>query len=184
MRQTQFTRHLDNDTLFHRYQSATKPKYRERWHLIWLVQSEGYSVVGASQILGRARNWGHRWIHFYSEKGPDSLEAVNPSGWVPPRQKLDKPLRQKIYRVLVEPAPEDLRGAEWTGPLVAEYVQSRFQIQIGRDTGWRLLREAGLTLQTPRPQHAKANKQAQEVFKKNATRNRPPGANREPGKSD
>lgn len=166
MRQTRFTHHLDNDELLRRYQSATNPKYRERWHLIWLVQSEGYSVVGASEIVGHARNWGHHWIHLYSDSGPDSIEVVNRGGWIPPKQKLDKPLRQKIYKALVEAVPEDLWGSEWTGPLVADYVESRFQIGIGRDTGWRLLREAGLTRQTPRPHHAKASKEAQETFKK------------------
>jgi transposase len=54
----------------------------------------------------------------------------------------------------------------WTSQKVADWLASKRGKKVNVARGWEWLKRLGFSLQTPRPRHAKADKQAQEAFKK------------------
>jgi hypothetical protein len=54
----------------------------------------------------------------------------------------------------------------WTVPKLVLAIEAEFGIVLGKTAAWELVRQPGFRQKAPRPQHAKADKQAQESFKK------------------
>jgi transposase len=46
-------------------------------------------------------------------------------------------------------------------------IETQFGISLGQTATWDLVQQLGFRQKVPRPRHAKADKQAQESFKKN-----------------
>ena len=64
--------------------------------------------------------------------------------------KLTTRQRGALYAALQKRPPD---GGLWTGPKVARYVRTRWQVTACPETGWRWLVELGFSLQVPRPSH-------------------------------
>ncbi len=56
----------------------------------------------------------------------------------------------------------------WSGPKVAAWIAAKTGHEIHPQRGWDYLKQLGFTLKRPRPRHAKADAEAQAVFKKGA----------------
>lgn len=88
--------------------------------------------------------------------------GVNPGA----RPVVDEALREELRVLLQEPVPEAVGGGLWNGAKVAAWVQERLGRPVHRQRGQEVLRALGYSCQVPRPRHAKADPEQQEVFKK------------------
>jgi transposase len=167
--QAELVPHLTNDQLKERWESASRPEYAKRWHLLWLIQSLGLSIRKAVPLLGHTLTWGITWVRYYNEQGPDSIEAVRTRNPNPPKRKVHPPMRLIVYEAVLEPVPNEIGGGQWSSPKVVKYVKHKFGVDISDDIGLDLLHEAGLSRQTQRPRHVAASAQAQKEFKKNSS---------------
>ena len=148
-----FVRHLPVSKLRYRYTSCRHPVEKPRWHALWLLArtdhprtpAEVADVVGLSAVTVRAVL--HRW----NAHGPDGVADRRRGNGAEP--KLTPRRRDALYAALHKRPPD---GGVWTGPKVARYVRDRWQVAVRPETGWRWLRDLGLTLQVPRPSHPKA----------------------------
>jgi transposase len=102
-------------------------------------------LVGLSGVTVRAIL--HRW----NEHGPDGLTDRRRGNGAAP--KLTARRRDALYAAVQKRPPD---GGLWTGPKVAQYVRTRWQITVRPETGWRWLVELGFSLQVPRPSHPNA----------------------------
>ena len=163
--------HLNDEQLKQRWDTASTIEYGKRWQLLWLVQTKKYSLSEASKVVGHTLTWGRYWFHLYNAEGPTCIEAVRTRNPNPPFRKLDIEKRNQIYNAVIEPVPEAIGGGQWSGPKVVRYVRHTWNINIHRDTGWVLLKEANLSLQTARPVHSKSSENVKNNYKKNFSRN-------------
>ena len=74
----------------------------------------------------------------------------------------------QLESVLVEsPQQQGLPFLFWSTKLVQYYIEQEYEISYNSRQVRNILHSMGMTCQKPRPQHVKANKKAQEEFKKN-----------------
>ncbi|TFU26486.1 hypothetical protein E0687_05605 [Thermus tengchongensis] len=104
--------------------------------------------------------------------GPEALRDgrhSNPGA----RPKLTPEETLRVLQALEGPPPD---GGLWTGPKLQRWVAEHLGKRLSLNPIYRLLHEAGFALRVPRPVHRKAEREAQEAFKKNsAKRWRRPG---------
>ena len=148
-----FVRHRARNQLRANYRAGRHPIEKTRWHAIWLLsrtdqpRTSGQvgNLVGLSGVTVRAVL--HRW----NEHGPDGLVDRRQGNGAEP--KLTTRRRDALYAALQKRPPD---GGLWTGPKVALYVRTRWQVAVRSETGWRWLVELGFSLQVPRPSHPSA----------------------------
>lgn len=148
-----FVRHRTQNHIRAKYRACRHPIEKTRWHAIWLLSRTDQprtsdqvgDLVGLSGVTVRAVL--HRW----NEHGPDGLTDRRRGNGAEP--KLTARRRDALYAAVQKRPPD---GGLWTGPKVARYVRTRWQITVRPETGWRWLVEFGFTLQVPRPSHPKS----------------------------
>ena len=168
IRETHLEKHLSDEELEYLFQSSPDTKHRERFQMLWLVQHKQIPAIFAAQMVGRAKSWAHYWITIYNKEGPEGVTKKrlrNPNIGNP---KLSKQLKQTLFKLFEHPFPKFYGGGAWSGPKVKIYLQKKCKITIHRRTGWALLRESGMTLQTCRPCHVDSSKELKDTFKKNS----------------
>jgi transposase len=105
-----------------------------------------------------------RWSKRFKEKGIDGLQdhskGHNPA-------KLGSEHRRIIFEWLNKSENAEGDCVHWTIPLLKEEVQKVFGIVMGKTPLWLMVRKLGFRQKIPRPLHAKADREEQEVFKKN-----------------
>ena len=164
--------HLSADELAQRYRKAADPVERSHFQILWQL-AQGHTSEQVAQSTGYTRLWIGQIAKRYNQEGPDALgdrRRSNPGG-----KFLLSPEQQAALRqALGSPAPE---GSLWSCRAVADWIAQATGRQVSPQRGWDYLRLLGLSPQVPRPRHYKADKDAQETFKKNTGRSRrwPPG---------
>jgi transposase len=159
-----FVRHRTANQILRKYRACRHPVEKVRWHAVWLLArtdeprtpAQVAGLVGLSDVTVRAIL--HRW----NASGPDGLiDGRQGNGSAP---KLTPVRRDALYRALQKRPPD---GGVWTGPKVARYVRTRWEVTVGPVTAWRWLVALGFTPQVPRPRHPKAATQpARRAWKK------------------
>ncbi|WP_234559313.1 winged helix-turn-helix domain-containing protein [Thermus tengchongensis] len=110
----------------------------------------------------------------YNLQGPEALRDGrhnNPGA----RPKLTPEETLRVLQALEGPPPD---GGLWTGPKLQRWVAEHLGKRLSLVTSgariltpiYRLLHEAGFALRVPRPVHRKAEREAQEAFKKTPPR--------------
>jgi len=79
---------------------------------------------------------------------------------------LDSAHQQEDLAAALQEPPED--GGLWSGPKVAQWMQRTLGREIAPQRGWDYLQRVGYSSRVPRPQHAKADAEVQQAFKKTA----------------
>jgi len=105
-------------------------------------------------------------VRRYNLLGPEALRDGrhnNPG----PRPKLTPEETLKVLEALEGPPPD---GGLWTGPKLQRWVAEHLGKRLSLNPIYRLLHEAGFALRVPRPVHRKAEREAQEAFKKTPPR--------------
>ena len=146
-------RHLTANQARAKYRACRHPVEKVRWHAVWLLlradeprtPAQVGELVGLSVITTRAVL--HRW----NADGPAGLTDRRQGNGSKPR--LTDAQRAELFAALKKRPPD---GGLWTGPKVALYVRDRWGVAVWPQTGWRWLRDLGLTLQVPRPRHPRS----------------------------
>jgi transposase len=153
MRRLPVVRHLTAAQARAKYRACRHPVEKVRWHAVWLLlradeprtPARVAALVGLSVITTRAVL--HRW----NAGGPAGLADRRRGNGSKPR--LADAQRAALFSALKRRPPD---GGLWSGPKVAAHVRGRWGVEVWPQTGWRWLRELGVTLQVPRPKHPRA----------------------------
>ena len=126
-----------------------------------VTQKEAANLYGFSE--GWASKWFNRLERLESEPFKDVVYDEPRSGRPP---ELTESQRQQFVDVLGEP-PEDvgLDAPAWSVPLARTYLEAEFDVQYSDRHVRRLLREAGLSWKTARPEFFKSDERAKEAWK-------------------
>ena len=129
-----------------------------------IINSAHYPISLVSSVFGTDRTTLWRWIKRFSAKGIAGL-ADEPKGHKP--SKLGAEQRQQVATWLEEGRNSQGEPIFWTLQKVMLAIETEFGISLGQTATWDLVHQLGFKQKVPRPRHTKADKQAQESFKKN-----------------
>ena len=153
--------HLTAEEIAERYESAVDPVEMRRWlALLWKTQGKRHGEIAA--LLNRKPTWVTQVIHIYNKRGPDGMtdQRVN-NGNAPLLTDADG---DRIIALLNEEPPQ---GGVWTGLKLKAWIEANLDVDyIGLSTVYETLQRLGLSWKLPRPQHIKAEVDAQEALKK------------------
>ena len=129
-----------------------------------IISSAHDPISLVSSVFGTDRTTLWRWIKRFAAKGIAGL-AAGAKGHKPP--KLGSEPRQQVASWLEE--GRNSQGEPIFGTLqkLMRAIETEFGISLGPTATWDLVHQLGFRQKVPRPRHAKADKQAQESFKKN-----------------
>jgi transposase len=146
-----------------RYLKAKNTVAARQYHALWLF-AKGKLVPEVSDVTGYCQDWLRTLVRRYNKTGETVL------GDKRQYNKGHKPIltdSQKLELIkALQGKPAD--GGLWNGVKVALWIKEK----TGRNfiypqRGWKYLVNLGYSLKVPRPTHKKANKKAQNGFKKN-----------------
>jgi transposase len=157
--------HLSVDDLEQRYRSAKEPNERTWWQILWLL-AQGHTATELAHVIGYRAYWIGRIAKRYNEQGPEGMCNRRHTTSYRPPPVLSPALQEELRALLAEAAS---RRAYWTGHDVATWMSEHLGRPISYRLGWsylvRLHRHKH-SPQVPRPQHALADPEEQETFKK------------------
>jgi len=169
IRATHLESHLSDDSLKHRYETATDPEHKKRWHMLWLVQHKHIPAIHAAEFVGHTKCWGHYWIRIYNREGPAGITKKRLRNPKMAEGKISPAIKSELQKAFQSDFPTEYGGGAWSGPKVTWYLKMKYGIEVHRHTGWRLLCDAGMTLQTCRPEHSDSTREKRDEFKKNSS---------------
>jgi transposase len=105
-----------------------------------------------------------RWITKFKDQGVTGLRD-QPKGHM--KSKLNDEQKMVIEEWLMAGKNASGERIHWTLNKLKREIEKEFEVTMGITPLWNHVRKMGLVLKKPRPLHAKANKEEQEVFKKN-----------------
>ena len=155
--------HLSVDELERRYRSAKEPNERTWWQILWLL-AQGHTATELSGVIGYRAYWIGQIAKRYNEEGPEAMVNRRHTTSYRPPPVLSPALQEELRALLAEAAS---RRAYWTGHDVAAWMSERLGRPISYRMGWSYLVRLKHSPQVPRPQHALADPEEQETFKKN-----------------
>jgi transposase len=166
---------LTAEELREQYRKASEPVERTHWHILWLMK-EGHTPGEVAQRVGYTASWVRTIVGRYNRTGAQgisnhrlSLPGAKPLLTLEQHKELDEALQ----------LPPDDEGL-WSGPKVASWMQDKLGRSVDPRRGWEYLQRLGYSTRVPRPQHAKADPEAQQAFKKTpgGGGEHPPGSSR------
>lgn len=125
-------------------------------------RKKGESIDDIVYSLEKPRRTIHGWLQRFEQRGIKGLYDTKQPGRTP---KLDRSQLKKLRRELLR-GPAHVPSRVWTMRLVADHIKKVYGVEYRRHNVFRLLRLLGFSVQKPRQQHYKADKNAQAVFKK------------------
>ncbi len=154
---------LTAEELQKRYRQTTDSVERTHWHILWQAK-EGKTPREVAELLGYTARWVRTIMQRWNAEGEagirDHRQDIDVS-----RPLLSAHQQEDLAAALQEP-PED--GGLWSGPKVAQWMQRTLGREIAPQRGWDYLQRVGYSSRVPRPQHAKADAEVQQTFKKTA----------------
>lgn len=139
------------------------PDHKVCLRLQAIASSASHPISLVSSIFGTSRQTLWRWIKRFAAEGARGLQDSSKGHR---RAKLSLAQRLEVARWLEEGGDAKGQTVYWTLAKLASAIESEFGLKIGQTATWRLVQQLGFRQKVPRPSHAKADKQAQEVFKK------------------
>lgn len=129
---------------------------------------EGADRTTAAKSCGMERQTLRDWVHRYNAEGVAGL-ADRPRPGRPPRLS-PAPLDELIEVVEAGPDVEVDRVVRWRCIDLKGVIAERFTVELSERSVGRLLNGRGYVRLKPRPQHRKADPEAQAAFKKTSPR--------------
>jgi transposase len=154
---------LTAEELHERYRQAKDAVERTHWHIVWQIK-EGKSPREVAAMLGYTARWVRTVIQRWNREGEEGIRDHRHEIDVS-RPLLSAQQQEELAAALQEP-PED--GGLWSGPKVAQWMQRTLGRPLAAQRGWDYLQRVGYSSRVPRPQHAKADQEVQQAFKKTA----------------
>ena len=163
MRRLKIADTLSVEELGSRYRGASEGVARSQWQIIWLL-AKGQRSEAVAEITGYSQVWIQALARRYNAQGEAGLgdrRHHNPGKAVSLAQADQVELKSLLEQAAAA-------GDKWSGPQVAAWMSERLGRPVYNQRGWDMLRRLGFTAKTPRPRHAKANVEDQQLFKKSS----------------
>lgn len=129
-----------------------------------IIAAAEHPVGNVADILKVSARSIFRWITKFKEGSIEGLRD-RPKGHM--KSKLTEDHKKLIEKWIVSSKNNKGETVHWTLNKLKKELEEEFEINIGRTPLWKHLKKMELVLKKPRPIHAKADKIAQDVFKKN-----------------
>ncbi|MEF8839176.1 MAG: winged helix-turn-helix domain-containing protein [Haloarculaceae archaeon] len=114
------------------------------------------------------RNWLDRFEEEPIEQAP--YDAPRPGG----PAKIEGQDREQLFDQLQQPPTElGYDQQAWSAKLLLDYVKEEYGVEYHENYAYELLREAGLSLRTARPQHHEADSEEKAEFQRTVETNDP-----------
>lgn len=132
--------------------------------LLAIIKTWELPITEVAKFFRVSRDTVSRWIKNFAKEGIEGL-IDSPKGHNP--SKLNHEHKQEIAIWLETERNSHGETIHWTLEKLQLEIKKQFGISISIMPLWKHLRKMGFKPKVPRPVHAKADRQAQEVFKKN-----------------
>lgn len=152
------------EELTHLYREEQDPKAKMRL-LAALLRKEGMTYQDIAERIKYPLMTVADWCRRMHEEGIQRRYSVKQPGR--PRKLTAEQLKELESVLSKAPIGEGLPFLFWTTKLVMYYIEKEYGVVYNFPQVRNILHRMGMTCQKPRPQHLKANKKAQEDFKKN-----------------
>lgn len=120
---------------------------------------EGRRVIELAVELGITRGAINRWLRWYELEGVDGLSTGKPPGRAP---ILSEVQRAELTAIIeAGPLAAGYSSGVWTGPMIGDLIEERYDIRYHNNYVPRLLHSLGFSVQRPRKRLARADAQAQ-----------------------
>jgi transposase len=158
----QVATYLTTDELEGRYRRARGGVERSHWQMLWLMSS-GKRTAEVAEVTGYCQDWIRKLVQHYNEQGEQALgdKRRGHAG----RPRLLTPEQEAELRGELERA--EAAGGAWNSVQTAGWMSAKLGRVVRANRGRETLQRLGFSTKTPRPRHAKADVQAQDLFKKN-----------------
>jgi len=139
------------------------------------LEEDGATMEEIAQRYGYTAGWLSRWVNRFERLESEPFEAVVYDEHRTGRpSELTEHEKQQFTEILHEPPGEvGLDAPAWSVPLARNYLKEEFDVEYSNRHVRRLLRNAGLSWKTARPEFYKSDERAQEAwaegFKKSTT---------------
>lgn len=140
-------------------------KQKKRFDVV-LLSLEGHKSREISELLHTPVRTVNTYIAAYKKGGATALIIKKQPG---AKRKLTEEQEQELYLVISKHTPEEMGigiFANWTAPLVCEYVKRQFNVTFSKRGMLNLLHRIQLSYTRPTYTLAKANPEKQENFRK------------------
>jgi transposase len=142
---------------------SEESRYDHRLHGVLLVSS-GMSCYEAAELFGQSPRTVQYWVNRFEKSGFAGLQEKERSGR-PPR--LDAKMFQTIgVELRRDPRSFGYTQNLWDGKLLSHHLSEKHGVELGVRQCQRLFSKLGFRRRKPRPLIAKADPEAQRVFKK------------------
>ena len=129
-----------------------------------IQRKEGKTLDYIASSLKKPKTTIHDWLKRLENNKIDKIRDIKQTGRPP---KLSAEQKKKLVKILDDsPEKQGIPYIIWTTSLVQYIVNKLFNVLYKIRNIEYLVKEIGFTLQKPRPEHKKANKKAQDKFKK------------------
>jgi len=133
---------------------SEESRYDHRLHGLLLVTA-GQSCRQVAELFGEDGTTVQRWVQRFEQGGLEGLREGERSGR--PRM-LDGAQWRKLQGDLRKsPREFGLVASLWDGPVLAEHLRRRYEVDLGVRQCQRIFRQMGFRLRKPRPQVAQAD---------------------------
>lgn len=160
-----FLNGVSTEKLVNLYNSEQNPKAKIRLQCA-ILRKKGKTQSEISE----ATNWPIQTVsdtlRRFEQRGLEGRYAIKQTGQPP---KLTRSQKGYLKRILNKsPIKQGLPFVVWTSKLVQYIIKKRFGTEYVLRQIYNLMREFGFSIQRPRPEHLKANKELQLKSKKNS----------------
>ena len=123
---------------------------------------EGRRVVDLAIDYDVTRGSVNRWLQWYEAMGVEGLYTGKAPGSA---QKLNEAQRRELAALVdAGPLAAGFNSGVWTGPMVGELIEQRFNVRYHKHNVPRLLHELGFSIQRPRKRLARADAEQQATW--------------------
>lgn len=150
------------DELKELYRNENDGRMKERYHAIYLMHIlKNANTV--PKLLLRSKKTILNWIYAFNKGGIEDLVRDSPPGR---KSYLTNEQMEELKQdILVNPRELGYDFSNWEGKSLAHHVLKKFNVKLGVRAVQKLLHKLGFSLQRPRYKLAKADPEAQKVFK-------------------
>ncbi len=129
-----------------------------------IQRKEGNTLDDIANSLQKPKTTIHDWLKRIEIEGLNGYYDIKQKG---NRSKLTMQQRKELEKILDEsPQNQGIPFKLWTTTLVQYIIHKHHGISYNQSAIWKLTKKLNFSLKVPRQQHQKANKKAQEEFKK------------------
>ncbi|PIN87012.1 hypothetical protein COV19_01685 [Candidatus Woesearchaeota archaeon CG10_big_fil_rev_8_21_14_0_10_44_13] len=130
-----------------------------------VLRKKGKNIPFISSVTGKRESTVSDILRRFEKRGINGCYAIKQKGQP---KKLSPAERIKLKRILGRsPQEQGLPFVVWTIKLAKYFIKHQLKTEYVTMQVHRIIKELGLSLQKPRPEHIKTNKKLQAEFKKN-----------------